>query len=81
MLAYKNVYSLQNGKLVKNKENKIEYIDEKGQKRIKTNPSYEDFKKVGKYPLKEQENTQATTQGEVFYQIEGDYIVAKTKEA
>lgn len=54
MLAYKNVYSLQNGELVKNKENIIEYYDENGEKRVKTNPTYKDFAKVGKYPLKEE---------------------------
>lgn len=53
MLAYKNVYSLQEGKLIKNKENKIEYTDESGKRRVKTNPTYADFAKVGKYPLKE----------------------------
>ena len=77
MLPYKNVYSLENGALIKNTENKIEYIDENGKKRVKTNPSYKDFMAVGKYPLK--------TEGDgeiVGYQIEGDYIVPvyKTKE-
>ena len=52
MLAYKNVYSLQDGRLVKNKENKIEYCDENGKKRVKTNPTYDDFIKNGWYPLK-----------------------------
>ena len=71
MLPYKNVYSLQDGKLVKNKENKIEYIDENGKKRVKTNPSYKDFAEVGKYPLKEAEGI-----GEILgYKIEDGYIV------
>lgn len=53
MLPYKNVYSLQEGRLIKNTENKIEYFDKNGNKRIKTNPTYKDFATVGKYPLKE----------------------------
>ena len=88
MLPYKNVYSLQDGKLVKNKENKIEYIDENGKKRVKTNPSYKDFAKVGKYPLKEKiispsELAEASPPpssdggiGKIFeYKIEDGYIV------
>ncbi len=76
MLPYKNVYSLQDGKLVKNKENKIEYIDENGKKRVKTNPSYKDFAKVGKYPLKEngQSGTPVPTD-KIKYVIEDGYIV------
>ncbi len=80
MLPYENVYSLENGRLIKNTENKIEYLDKNGQGRVKTNPSYEDFKEVGKYPLKEDTSLEKPTQGEVFYVIEGDYIVAKVKE-
>lgn len=77
MLPYKNVYSLENGALIKNTENKIEYADKSGKKRVKTNPSYKDFKAVGKYPLKIEGD------GEIVgYQIEGDYIVPvyKTEE-
>ncbi len=59
MLPYKNVYSLENGALIKNTENKIEYIDENGKKRVKTNPTYKDFRKIGKYPLKDG-NTSST---------------------
>lgn len=51
MLAYKRVYRLENGKLVQNTENKIEYIDKKGNKRTITNPSIKDFAKVGLYPV------------------------------
>ncbi len=51
MLAYKRVYRLENGKLVQNTENKIEYIDKKGNKRTITNPSFRDFAKVGMYPV------------------------------
>lgn len=54
MLAYKNVYKLENGVLVKNTENKIEYVDNMGKKRIKTNPTYEDFAKIGMHPLSEE---------------------------
>ena len=77
MLPYKNVYSLENGALIKNTENKIEYIDENGKKRVKTNPSYKDFRMVGKYPLKIEGD------GEIMdYQIENGYIVPvyKAKE-
>lgn len=71
MLPYKNVYSLQDGKLVKNKENKIEYLDEKGKRRVKTNPTYKDFAKVGKYPLMETGDAGNV----VSYKIENGYIV------
>ena len=77
---YKNVYSIENGELIKNTENKIEYTDEKGVKRVKTNPSYSDFLKVGKYRLKEDDLIENTTQGEVFYEISGEYIVKRVKE-
>ncbi len=75
MQAYKKVYSLVGGVLVKNKENKIEYTDKNGKKRIKTNPTYGDFASVGKYPLKD-EGT-----GEVLgYEIKDGYIVPIYKE-
>ena len=80
MLPYKNVYSLENSRLVKNTENKIEYTDKNGNKRVKTNPTYEDFAKVGKYPLKEADPVDGEVQGELFYTIEEGYIVAKAKE-
>ena len=71
MLPYKNVYSLQDGRLIKNTENKIEYLDENGKKRVKTNPSYKDFAVVGKYPL-------ALNEGDgtlVGYEVQDGYIV------
>ena len=46
MKAYKDVYKNEGGTLVQNTENKIDYIDEKGQKRTITNPSYKDFERV-----------------------------------
>ena len=76
MLPYKNVYSLQDGRLIKNTENKIEYLDENGKKRIKTNPSYKDFAAAGKYPL-------ALNEGDgtlVGYEIKDGCIVPKYKE-
>lgn len=76
MLPYKNVYSLQDGKLVKNKENKIEYLDEKGKRRVKTNPTYKDFAKVGKYPLMETGDVGNV----VSYKIENGYIVPVHEE-
>ena len=76
MLPYQNVYSLQNGKLVKNQENKIEYTDLNGKKRVKTNPSYKDFALVGKYPLKI-----GKMDGELdSYEIKDGYIVPLYKE-
>lgn len=86
MLPYKNVYSLENGKLVKNKENKIEYVGEDGKRRIKTNPTYEDFAKVGKYPLKESarpEFDRGTEELVPEYEIKDETIVIKytVKEA
>ena len=70
MLPYKNVYSLENGALIKNTENKIEYIDENGKKRVKTNPTYKDFRKIGKYPLN------IDGDGEILgYKVENGYIV------
>ena len=80
MQPYKNVYSLDSGRLIKNTENKIEYTDKNGQKRIKTNPTYGDLLKVGKYRLKELQAKENMTQGEVFYKIEGEYIVEYLKE-
>ena len=71
MLPYKNVYSLENGKLIKNQDNKIEYVDENGKKRIITNPSYKDFESVGKYPLKIGEGEGIL----VGYKVENGYIV------
>ena len=79
MLPYENVYSLENGALVKNTENKIEYIDQNGKKRVKTNPSYKDFAKVGKYPLKENGISPSSLEGGVRrimgYKLEDGYIV------
>ena len=80
MQPYKNVYSLDSGRLIKNTENKIEHTDKNGQKRIKTNPTYGDLLKVGKYRLKELQTKENMTQGEVFYKIEGEYIVEYLKE-
>ena len=80
MQPYKNVYSLDSGRLIKNTENKIEYTDKNGQKRIKTNPTYSDLLKVGKYRLKELQAKENMTQGEFFYKIEGEYIVEYLKE-
>ncbi|MBE6664065.1 MAG: hypothetical protein E7602_06140 [Ruminococcaceae bacterium] len=83
MLPYENVYSLENGALIKNTENKIEYIDENGKKRVKTNPTYKDFRKIGKYPLKDG-NTSSTANAVPLlplekailgYKVENGYIV------
>ena len=77
MQPYKNVYSLDSGRLIKNTENKIEHTDKNGQKRIKTNPTYEDFAKIGKYRLKMDEILE---NAEVLYIVEDGFIVPKKKE-
>lgn len=51
MQAYKMVYKMENGQLIQNKENKIEYV-QNGTKRTKTNPTLKDFAKVGMHPKK-----------------------------
>ena len=93
MLPYENVYSLENGALIKNTENKIEYVLENGTKRVKTNPTYKDFAMVGKYPIKDgcispSELAEASPppssdggKGEIVgYKIEGGYIVPVYKD-
>lgn len=52
MQVYKTVYKMQNGVLVQNKHNKIEYVCPDGVKRTKTNPTIKDFATVGYYPVK-----------------------------
>ncbi len=52
-LAYKKVYKMENGALVRNTKNKIEYRDKTGIKRTKTNPTYADFAELGMYPKKQ----------------------------
>lgn len=47
MKPYKNVYYEHEGKLIRNSENRITYTDSQGNKRIKTNPTYSDFAKIG----------------------------------
>ena len=56
MKVYEKVYKLENGAIVQNTENKIEYVDSFGKRRVKTNPTVNDFISVGKYPL----STEAT---------------------
>ena len=52
MQIYKTVYKMENGVLIQNKENKIEYICPNGEKRTKTNPTLKDFATVSMYPVK-----------------------------
>ena len=52
MQIYKTVFKMENGVLIQNKENKIEYVCPNGVKRTKTNPTLKDFAKVGMYPKK-----------------------------
>ena len=51
MKAYEQVYKLENSVPIPNTENKIEYVDAFGKRRVKTNPTVKDFISVGKYPL------------------------------
>ena len=82
-LPYKNVYKLDNGKLVKNKENHIIYKDSNGKSRIKTNPTYEDFVNNGWYPLKHDETVpeyDSNTQTVVDHYVqESDHILCTHK--
>ncbi len=50
---YRSVYSEINGALVQNKDRFVKYKDEKGIDRTITNPTYKDFKRVGKLPKRE----------------------------
>ena len=52
MQTYKTVYKMENGVLIQNKQNKIEYVCPKGTKRTKTNPTLRDFAGIGYYPVK-----------------------------
>ena len=52
MQVYKTVFKMENGVLVQNKHNKIEYVCPDGVKRTKTNPTIKDFAKKGYYPIK-----------------------------
>lgn len=52
MQVYKTVFKMENGVLVQNKHNKIEYICPNGVKRTKTNPTLKDFADIGYYPVK-----------------------------
>lgn len=54
MKPYENVYEIENGALVKNTENKLEYTDKNGVRRTKTNPTLGDFIKNGKFPLSDE---------------------------
>lgn len=50
-MLYKTVYKLENGVLIQNKDNKIEYTCPDGVKRTKTNPTLKDFAERGYYPV------------------------------
>ena len=52
MQVYKTVFKMENGMLIQNKQNKIDYVSPEGEKRTKTNPTLEDFAKIGYYPVK-----------------------------
>ena len=82
-LAYKNVYKLEDGRLVRNTENYIRYKDQKGKLRIKVNPGYDDFREVGWYPLKHEENIPKydpkTQVVQDEYIQEDDYILCRLK--
>ncbi len=50
---FRSVYSEINGVLVQNRDRFVKYEDENGTKRTITNPTYKDFKMVGKLPKRE----------------------------
>ena len=52
MQVYKTVFKMENGRLIQNKQNKIEYVCPDGVKRTKTNPTLKDFADIGYYPVK-----------------------------
>ena len=52
MQVYKIVFKMENGRLIQNKQNKIEYVCPDGVKRTKTNPTLKDFADIGYYPVK-----------------------------
>lgn len=52
MQVYKTVFKMVNGRLIQNKQNKIEYVCPDGVKRTKTNPTLKDFAEIGYYPVK-----------------------------
>lgn len=52
MQVYETVFKMENGRLIQNKQNKIEYVCPNGVKRTKTNPTLKDFAEIGYYPVK-----------------------------
>lgn len=51
MREHEDLYKIEGGALVKSTENKLEYTDKDGKRRVKTNPSVNDFAAVGIFPL------------------------------
>ena len=74
MKAYENVYEISNGELVKNTENKIEYTDKAGKRRVKTNPRVSEFIKVGKFPLSSEAKEALESGREVKFIVRNDEI-------
>ncbi len=74
MKAYETVYKLENGVAVKNTENKLEYVDENGKRRVKTNPSLSDFAGVGKFPLSSEAKAALDSGEEVYFIVRNDEI-------
>lgn len=80
MKAFENVYKLENGMLIENTENKLEYTDNAGKRRVKTNPSLADFAGVGKFPLSSDAKKALETGKEVKFFVKNDEIHATEEE-
>ena len=80
MKAYENVYKIENGALVKNTENKLEYVNEMGKRRVKTNPTLDDFAMVGKFPLSDEAREALEGGKDVKFFVRNDKIYPIEKE-
>lgn len=74
MKAYERVYKIENGELVKNTENKLEYLEKGGKRRVKTNPSIGDFIKFGYYPLSNEAGKTLESGRDVKFIVRNDAI-------
>ena len=80
MKAYENVYEIEDGKLVKNTENKLEYKDASGKRRIKTNPTLNDFAKIGKFPLSKEADEALASGSDVSFFVKDGKIYPTENE-
>lgn len=80
MKAYENVYKLENAVPIQNTENKIEYVTASGKRRIKTNPTLNDFISVGIYPLAPEAKEALENGDDVKFIVRNDKIYPMDKE-